>query len=111
VEQKVIELRELFDAVVELFQDLDVVDVPQGGPRWPRMQALSGYVWGELRDVVQLGVKRVLVVVASHYEIDLERVCEGYVLPDKPELADTIEGLGTLLARHFEVEAVPPPHC
>jgi hypothetical protein len=48
-------------------------------------------------------------MVASHYEIDLERVCEGYVLPDEPELAYTVEGLGTSLARHFEVEAVWPP--
>jgi hypothetical protein len=48
------------------------------------MQALSGFVWGELRYAVHLGVKRVLVVVASHYEIDLERVCEGYVLLTRP---------------------------
>jgi hypothetical protein len=81
------------------------------------MQALSGYIRGELSDVVHLGVKRALAVVASHYEIDLERVRKGYVLPDKPELAaaemrtlnDTVKGLGTSLARHFEVEEVPPP--
>jgi hypothetical protein len=62
-------------------------------------------------------VTRALTVVASHYEINLERVCEGYVLPEEPELAnaemrrlnDTVEGSGTLLARHFEVKAVPPP--
>jgi hypothetical protein len=53
----VTELRELSDVVVELFQDLDVVDVPQGGPPWTRMQALSGYVRGELHDVVHLVVK------------------------------------------------------
>jgi hypothetical protein len=29
-----------------------------------------------------------LVVVASHYEIDLERVCMGYVLPNESDLAD-----------------------
>jgi hypothetical protein len=34
-------------------------------------------------------VKRALVMVASHYEIDLERVCDTYVLPDEPELAAT----------------------
>jgi hypothetical protein len=117
VEQKGTELRELSDAVVDLFQDLDVVDVPRSEPPWPCMQALSGYMRGELHDAVHLGVKRALVVVASHYEIDLEQVCEGYVLPDEPELAaaemrrlnDTVEGPRTSLARHFEVEAVPPP--
>jgi hypothetical protein len=32
MEQKVAELSELSDAVAKLFQDLGVVDVPQGGP-------------------------------------------------------------------------------
>jgi hypothetical protein len=81
------------------------------------MQALSGYVRGELRDAVHLGVKRARAVVASHYEIDLEWVCEGYVLAHEPELADAkmwmlndvVEGLGTSLDRHFEVEAISPP--
>jgi hypothetical protein len=66
---------------------------------------------------IHLGVKRALAMVASHYEIDLERVCDDYVLPDEPELATaemrrlnvTIEVPGTLLAHHFEVEVVPPP--
>jgi hypothetical protein len=52
------------------------------------MRALSGYVWGELRNAVHLGVKRALVMVASYYEIDFERLCEGYVLPDELELAN-----------------------
>lgn len=80
------------------------------------MQALSGYVWNELCKAVHLGVKRALTVVASHYEIDLERVCKGYVLPDEPDLTDAemqglvdvVEGPGSSLARHFEAEVVPP---
>lgn len=56
-------------------------------------------------------------MIASHYEINLEPLCEGYVLADEPELADAemrrlndvVEGPRTSLARHFEVEAVPPP--
>jgi hypothetical protein len=70
-----------------------------------------------LRGAVHLGVKWALAVVVSHYEIDLERVCDDYVLLDEPELAaaeaqrlnDIVEGPGTLLARHFKVEVVPPP--
>ena len=81
------------------------------------MQALSGYIRGELSDVVHLGVKRALAVVASHYEINLKRVFDGYVLPNEPKLAttemrrlnDVVKGPGTLLARHFKVEVVPPP--
>jgi hypothetical protein len=117
VEQKGTELRELSNAVADLFRDLDAVDVPRSGPPQPHMQALSGYVRGKLRCAVHLGVKWAVVMVASHYEIDLERVCDSYVLPDELELAaaemqglsDAIEGLGTLLARQFEVKAVPPP--
>ena len=51
---------------------------PYASPEWLRM--------GELHNVVHLGVKRALAEVASHYEIDLERVCEGYVLPTSPSL-------------------------
>jgi hypothetical protein len=80
------------------------------------MRALSGYVWGELLEAVHLGVKRALVVVAYHYEIDLERVCECYVLPDEPDLADAkmrrlvhaVEGPGPWLACRFEAEVVLP---
>jgi hypothetical protein len=92
---------------VDLFRDLDMVGVLQSGPPWPRMQALGGFIRGELH----------WAMVASHYEIDLERVCDGYVLPDEFELAaaeaqrlnDVVEGPGTLLANHFKVEVVPPP--
>jgi hypothetical protein len=51
-------------------------------------------------------VKRAQAVVSSHYEIDLEQVCDSYVLPNEPELAatemqrfnDVVEGPGTLMA-------------
>jgi hypothetical protein len=60
-------------------------------------------------------VKRALVVVASHCEINLERVCKGYILPDEDDLieaevrslTDVVEGLGLALACHFEDEVVP----
>jgi hypothetical protein len=100
MEQKGVELREVSEAVANLFRDLDVVGMPQGGPPRPRMQALGDFVQGELRGAVHLEVKRALAVVASHYEIDLKRACDGYVLPNEPELAiaevqrliDAVEG-------------------
>ena len=117
VEQRGVELREVSEAVADLFRDLDVVGVPRAGPMWPCMRALGNFVRGELHGAIHLGVKWALAVVASHYEIDLERVCDDFVLPDKPELAaakgqrlmDVVEGPGTLLARHFEDEALPLP--
>jgi hypothetical protein len=81
------------------------------------MQAPGDFVRGDLHGAIHLRVKRALAVVASHYEIDLERVCDGFVLPDEPELVaaegqrlmDVVEGLGTLLGYHFEDEALPIP--
>lgn len=33
-------------------------------------------------------MKRASAVVTSHYEINLEQVCEGYVLPGERDLAE-----------------------
>jgi hypothetical protein len=89
--------------------------------RWETLGEMSRFFGvarlSHLHGAVHLGVKWALAMVASHYEIDLERVCNDYVLPDEPELAtteaqrlnDAVEGLGTLLAHHFKVEVVPPP--
>jgi hypothetical protein len=61
-------------------------------------------------------VKRVLAVIASHYEINHEWVCEGYILLKEDDLAEVevrrlagvVERSGSALARHFEEEVVPP---
>lgn len=74
------ELKELSNAVAEFSRDLGAVDVPLGESSWSRMQALSGYVRSKLHEAIHLRVKRALAVVSSHYEINLERVCEGYIL-------------------------------
>jgi hypothetical protein len=79
------------------------------------MLALSGHVQSELREAVHTGVKRALAVVASHYKIDLEWVCEGYIFPGEDDLAeaevrrlsDVVKRPGSALACHFEEEMVP----
>jgi hypothetical protein len=61
-------------------------------------------------------VRRAFAVLASHYDVDLERVNEGYCLPDEEEAAlaevqrlDTaVEGPSAALASSFEVEILPP---
>jgi hypothetical protein len=111
MDQKMSKLKELFDAVAEFGRDLGAVDVPSDEYTWSRMRALSGYVRSELCEAIHLGVKRALAVVASHYEINLEWVCEGYVLQDKRDLSeaemqrltDVVEGPQSALACHFEV--------
>jgi hypothetical protein len=55
-------------------------------------------------------------VLASHYDVDLERVSEGYCLPDDEEavlaevqrLDAAVEGPSVALASSFEVEVLPP---
>jgi hypothetical protein len=55
-------------------------------------------------------------VLASHYDMDLERVSEGYCLPDDDEAAlakvqrldAAAEGPSAVLASSFEVEILPP---
>jgi hypothetical protein len=78
VDQKIVELKYLSDAVADFSQGLGAEDVPSGEFSWSRMQSLSGYVRSELREAVHLGVKRALAEVASHFDINLEQVCEGY---------------------------------
>jgi hypothetical protein len=55
-------------------------------------------------------------VLASHYVVDLERVSEGYCLPDEDEAAlaevqrldAAAAGPSTVLATTFEAEILPP---
>ena len=64
-----------------------------------------------------MGVKRALAVVSSHYTgFDLEAVSDGYVVADDDEkakeevmkLVEAAEAPGTVLAKLFEEEVVPP---
>ena len=69
-----------------------------------------------LRGELHHGVRRAFAVLASHYDMDLERVSEGYCLPDEEEatLAEVqrldvaVEGPSAVLASSFEVEVLPP---
>jgi hypothetical protein len=44
-------------------------------------------VRSRLREALHHGVRRAFAVLASHYDVDLERVSEGYYLPDEDEAA------------------------
>jgi hypothetical protein len=69
-----------------------------------------------LRGAMHHGVRWAFVVLASHYDVDLERVSEGYCLPDDEEAAlaevqrldAAVEGPSAVLASSFEVEILPP---
>jgi hypothetical protein len=73
-------------------------------------------VRNRLRGALHHGVRRAFAVLASHYDVDLERVSEGYCLPDDEEAAlaevqrldAAVEGPSAVLASSFEVEVLPP---
>jgi hypothetical protein len=48
---------------------------------------LGDHARGRLREALHHGVRRAFAVLASHYDVDLERVSEGYCLPDEDEAA------------------------
>jgi hypothetical protein len=68
-----------------------------------------------LRGALHHDVRRAFAVLASHYDVDLERVSEGYCLPDEEEAAlaevqrldAAVEGPSAVLASSFEVEILP----
>jgi hypothetical protein len=73
-------------------------------------------VRSRLRGALHRGVRRAFAVLASHYDVDLEQVSEGYCLPDEEEAAlaevqrfdAAAEGPSATLASSFEVEILPP---
>jgi hypothetical protein len=73
-------------------------------------------VRSRLRGALHHGVRRAFAVLASHYDVDLEWVSEGYCLPDEEEavqfevrrLDAAAESPGVALASFFEMEILPP---
>jgi hypothetical protein len=80
---------------------------------------LGDHARGRLCEALHHGVRRAFDVLASHYDVDLERVSEGYCLPDEDEVAlaevqrldAAAAGPSVVLASSFEVEILPlaPP--
>jgi hypothetical protein len=76
---------------------------------------LGDHVRSKLHGALHQGVRRAFAVLASHYDVDLEQVSEGYCLPDEEEatlvevqrLDAAAEGPGAALASFFEVEILP----
>jgi hypothetical protein len=91
-------------------------DVPSGSSPQSHLRGLGGHVRKRLRGALHHGVRRAFAVLASHYDVDLERISEGYCLPDEEEAAlaevqrldAAVEGPSAALASSFEVEILPP---
>jgi hypothetical protein len=90
-------------------------DVPSGSSLQSRLQALGDHARGRLHEALHHGVRRAFAVLASHYDVDLERVSEGYCLPNEDEdalakdqrLDAAATGPSAVLATTLEAEILP----
>jgi hypothetical protein len=114
-EQKEADRVAMSEAISVFCQVFGLDDVPSGSSPQSRLRALGGHVRNRLRGALHHSVRWAFAVLASHYDMDLERVSEGYCLPDKDEAAlaevqrldAAITGPSAELASSFEVEILP----
>jgi hypothetical protein len=115
-EQKEVERVAMSEAISAFCHAFGLDGVPSGSSPQSHLRALGGHVHNRLRGALHHGVRRAFVVLASNYDVDLERVSEGYCLPDEEEAAlakvqrldPAVEGPSAALASSFEVEILPP---
>jgi hypothetical protein len=115
-EQKEADRAAMFEAISAFHWAFGLDDVPSGSSPQSHLRALGDHVRSRLRGALHHGVRRAFAVLASHYDVDLERVSEGYCLPDEEEAAlaevqrldAAVEGPSAALASSFEVEILPP---
>jgi hypothetical protein len=114
-EQKVADRVAMSEAISAFCQAFGLDGVSSGSSPQSHLRALGGHVCDRLRGALHHGVRRAFAVLASHYDVDLERVGEGYCLPDEEEAAlaevqrldAAVEGPSAALASSFEVEILP----
>jgi hypothetical protein len=114
--QKEADRMAMFEAISVFCRTFGLDDVPSGSSPQSRLRALGDHVRSRLLGALHHDIRRAFAVLASHYDVDLERVSEGYCLPDKEEAAlaevqrldAAAEGPGAVLASFFKVEILPP---
>jgi hypothetical protein len=114
-EQKEADSVAMSKAILAFYRVFGLDDVPSGSSPQSRLRALGSHVRSRLREALHHGVRRAFIVLASHYNVDLERVSEGYCLPDEDEAAlaevqrldAVVAGPSAVLASSFEVEIIP----
>jgi hypothetical protein len=115
-EQKEAERVAMSEAISAFCQAFGLDGVPSGSSPQSHLWALGGHVCNRLRGALHHDVRRAFAVLASHYDVDLEWVSEGYCLPDDEEAAlaevqrldAAVEGPSAALVSSFEVEVLPP---
>jgi hypothetical protein len=115
-EQKKSERVAMSEAISAFCQAFGLDGVPSGSSPQSHLRALGGHVRDRICGALHHDVRRAFAVLASHYDVDLERVSKGYCLPDDEEAAlaevqrldVVVEGPSAALASSFEVEVLPP---
>jgi hypothetical protein len=74
-------LEALQAAALETYQEIEEDEAQAGSSLASCLRALGGHVSQRMRRALHLGVKKALVVVASHYQVNFEAVSSGYVVP------------------------------
>jgi hypothetical protein len=92
------ELVELCTATLEACQVVEEGEAQAGSSLASRLRALGGHVSRRMRRALHLGVQKALDVVRSHYEVNLEAVASGYVVPEGIEDEAAMEQADALAA-------------
>jgi hypothetical protein len=75
------------EAILAFCRTFGLDEVPSGSSHQSRLRALGGHMRSSLRGALHHGIRWAFAVLASHYDVDLEWVSEGYSLPDEEEAA------------------------
>jgi hypothetical protein len=75
------EMEELRAAALKACQGVEEGEVQAESSMASHLCALSRHVTQRMRRILHLGVQKALGVVASHYQVDLEAIYTGYVVP------------------------------
>jgi hypothetical protein len=94
-EQELVELRA---AALETCQAVEEGEAQAGSSLASHLRALGGHVSRCMHRALHLGVQKALGVVRSHYELNLEAVAPGYVVPEGVEDEAEMEQAGALAA-------------
>jgi hypothetical protein len=86
-EQKEADCMAMSEAISAFCWTFGLDDVPLGSSPQSRLRALGGHMHSRLLGALHHGVRRAFAVLTSHYDVDLERISEGYYLPDEEEAA------------------------
>jgi ABC-type molybdate transport system substrate-binding protein len=92
-EQELVELR---TATLEVCQAVEEGEAQAGSSLASHLRALGGHVSRRMHRALHLGVQKALGVVRSHYEVNLEAVASGYVVPEGVEDEAAMEQVDTL---------------